>query len=127
MFPCLVFSVAFRLLFSYFTSFQVGRSVPSFCMTYSIASSHALSYALVTSRNAMYASFLFCRRCLIVSLILSRWSTVAFDFCPPACASVILIFGVILLLIIRSNSFPKLLARVIPLSFEHLPFTPFSL
>ena len=82
MFPCLVYSVAIRLLFSSFTSFQVGRSVPSFCMTYSIASSHALSQALVTSRNAMYASFLFCRRCLIMSLILSRWSTVAFDFCP---------------------------------------------
>ena len=77
----------------------------------------------------MYASSLCCLRCLIVSLNLSRWSTVAFYFCPPACASVIviLIFGVILLLIIRSNSFPKLLARVIPLSFEHLPLTPFPL
>ena len=75
----------------------------------------------------MYASFLFCLRCFIVSLILSRWSTVAFDFCPPACTSVILIFGVIILLLILSNRFPKLLVRVIPLSFEHLPLTPFAL
>ena len=75
-FPCLVFSVAFRLLFSSFTSFQVGRSVPSFCMTYSIASSHALSYALVTSRNAMYASFLFCRETMFLCarvLCLQLW------------------------------------------------------
>ena len=75
MFLYLVLSVAFRLRFSSFTSFQVGRSVPSVCMTYSIASNHALSYALVTSRNAMYASFLFCLRYLIVSYL-----------CPPACA-----------------------------------------
>ena len=41
--PCLVFKVAFRLLLSYFTNFHVGRSVPSLCMTYRMASSHALS------------------------------------------------------------------------------------
>ena len=44
MFPHLVLSVAFRLLFISLNSFQVGRSVPSFCTTYSIASNHALSY-----------------------------------------------------------------------------------
>ena len=58
---------------------------------------------------------------------LSRWSTVAFPFCPPACASVILILGVILLFIILSNNLPKLLASVIPLSLEHFPFLPFPL
>ena len=33
----------------------------------------------------------------------------------------------ILLLIILSNIFPKLLAKVIPLSFEHFPFVPLPL
>ena len=56
--------------------------------------------------------------CFIVFFSLSKWSTVAFPFCPPACASVILILGVILLFIILSNSLPKLLARVIPLSLD---------
>ena len=57
--PCLVFMVALRLLLSYFTNFHVGRSEPSLCMTYRMASSHALSLALVTSRNVIYASFIF--------------------------------------------------------------------
>ena len=41
--PCLVFKVAFSLLLNYFTNFHVGRSVPSLCMTYKMASSHVLS------------------------------------------------------------------------------------
>ena len=124
--PCLVFRVAFRLLLSSFTNFHVGRSVPSLCMTYRMASSHALSSALVTSRNATYASFLFCLICFIVFFSLSKWSTVAFPFYPPACASVIFILGVILLFTILSNSLPKLLARVNPL-LDHFPFVPFPL
>ena len=41
--------------------------------------------------------------------------------------SVIFIFFLALLLSILSNSLPKLLARVIPLSFEHLPLLPLPL
>ena len=45
----------------------------------------------------------------------------------PACASVILIMGFILLLMIVLYIFPKLLARVIPRSLEHFPFWLFPL
>ena len=63
----------------------------------------------------------------MVSFSRVRWSTVALPFCPPAWASVILMVFDILLLIILSNIFPKLLAKVIPLSFEHFPFVPLPL
>ena len=43
------------------------------------------------------------------------------------CQAVILMVFDILLLIILSNILPKLLAGVIPLSFEHFPFVPLPL
>ena len=71
----------------------------------------------------MYAGFLLFLMVWMVSFTSHvRWSTVALPFCPPAWASDILMVVDILLLIILSNIFPKLLARVIPLSFEHFPF-----
>ena len=96
-------------------------------MMYRMASSQALSYAFVTSRNAMYAGFLLFLMVWMVSFSRVRWSTVALPFCPPAWASAILMVFDILLLIILSNIFPKLLAKVIPLSFEHFPFVPLPL
>ena len=75
----------------------------------------------------MYAGFLLFLMFWMVSFCRARWSTVALPFCPPAWASVILMVFDILLLIILSNIFPKLLARVIPLSFEHFPFVPLPL
>ena len=45
------FAVMFSL--SFFIMFQCLSLIPSLCITYMIAPDHALSYALVTSRNAM--------------------------------------------------------------------------
>ena len=60
-------------------------------------------------------------------LSIRRWSAVAFPFCPPACASDMFTTLYIILFIIRSNSFPMLLPRVIPRSLLHFPFFPFPL
>ena len=46
---------------------------------------------------------------------------------PPAWAFVMLTCFFTLSFIILSYTFPILLARVIPLSFEHFPFIPFPL
>ena len=86
-----------------------------------------VSYAFVTSRKAMYAGLCFGLILLILLFGISRWSVVDFPFWPPAWASFILTFGSILLLISLSNTVPKLLARVIPRSFEHFPFVHFPL
>ena len=128
-FPYCVLIVAVRfslICFSIFQSFPVS---PLLYSAYRIAFSHALSYALVTSRNAMYRSsflFLFLWVCIIV-LSIRRWSAVAFPFCPPACASEMFTTLDILLFIILSNIFPMLLPRVIPRSLLHFPFFPFPL
>ncbi len=47
-----VLMVAVRLLLSYFIDLQFFPAIPLLCAVYSIAFSQALSYALVTSRNA---------------------------------------------------------------------------
>ena len=52
---------------------------------------------------------------------------VALSGMPPACASVISVTFFTLSFIILSYSFPALLARVMPLSFEHLPLVPLPL
>ena len=52
--PYFVITFAVRLLFSSFTIFQFFPSSPFLCTVYIISFIHALSYALVTSRNAMY-------------------------------------------------------------------------
>ena len=82
--PYLVFNRARRLLFNSLAIFHIGNSVPSLCMMYRMASSQALSYAFVTSRNAMYAGFLLFLMVWMVSFSRVRWSTVALPFCPPA-------------------------------------------
>ena len=126
-FPCLVLSCADRFSFIFFTRSHSGPLRPSLCITYIIASSHALSYAFVTSRNTMYAGFPWLRISFMTSFRIARWSVVAFPFWPPAWLSVMLILFLALLFNILSNSFPKLLARVMPLSFEHMPLFPFPL
>ena len=125
--PYLVLSLAVRFVFRSFIIFHGSSGVPYLCITYIIASSHALSYAFVTSKNAMYAGLCFDLILLMLFFNISRWSVVDFPFWPPAWASVMLTFGSIHLLIICSNTFPKLLARVIPRSYKHFPFVPFPL
>ena len=103
-------------------NFTFFPSIPFLLRTYRIASSHALSYAFCTSRNITYAvCFLFINS-LIVCFRTIRWSAVALPGIPPAWASVIFTCPFILSLIILSYNFSELLARVIPLSFKHLPF-----
>ena len=75
----------------------------------------------------MYAVFL---SFLISSMVWSRiirWSQVALPGMPSAWASVSWTSSLTLSLMILSNSFPGLLASVIPLSFEHFPLVPFPL
>ena len=57
--PYLVLILAVKLVFRYFIIFHMLRGIPSLCITYIIASSHAFSYAFVTSRKAMYAGLCF--------------------------------------------------------------------
>ena len=79
------------------------------------------------SKKIMYAVFL---SFLISSMVWSRiirWSQVAFPGMPPAWASVSWTSFLTLSLMILSNTFPGLLASVIPLSFEHFPLVPFLL
>ena len=125
--PCLVLSCADRFSFIFFTRSHSGPLRPSLCITYIIASSHAWSYAFVTSKNTMYAGFPWLLISFMTSFRIARWSVVAFPFWPPAWFSVMFILFLALLFNILSNSFPKLLAMVMPLSFEHIPLFPFPL
>ena len=128
-FPNLVLIFAVRFLLMFFTRFHSFSFSPLLLRAYSMAFSQALSYAFVTSRNAMCRSwFLFVFLwCLIIVFRIRRWSAVDLPFWPPAWASVMSTVLVILLLIILSKSLPMLLARVIPLSLLHFPFLPFPL
>ena len=69
----------------------------------------------------MWAGFPFFLIWLMRLFSVIRWSTVAFAGFPPACASLISISSLILLFIILSYSFPKLL------SLESFPLQPFHL
>ena len=123
--PYLVLRVAVRLSFRFRTVSHNESSSPLSYRMCMIPRIHALSYAFVTSWKPMYTSFfLFFADC-IACWRMSRWSVVALPALPPACASVISTIVLSLSLIILSNSFPMLLANVIPLSFEHMPFFPF--
>ena len=125
--PKLWFSLLVRTVrfsFSFLMIFQRFEFTPLLYMTYSMALIHALSQALVTSRKVALTGVFCVLAALTASLKARRWSTVARPFLPPACASVIWTFVVALLLTIRRNSFPTLLASVIPLSFEHFPRFP---
>ena len=75
----------------------------------------------------MYAVFFSSRISWIVWSRIVRWSQVALPGIPPAWASVNWTCFFTLSLMIRSYNFPGLLARVIPLSFEHFPLIPFPL
>ena len=63
----------------------------------------------------------------MVCFITIKWSTVALPGIPPAWASVICTTFFTLSLMILSYTLPMLLARVISLSFEHLPLVPLPL
>ena len=90
--PYFALTFAVRLLFGSFTIFQFFPSSPFLCTVYIIAFSQALSYALVTSRNAMYRfCFFFLLLWFIMLFRILMWSAVDFPAWPPAWASVILI------------------------------------
>ena len=77
--PYFVLTFAVRLLFSYFTIFQFFPSSPFLCTVYIIAFSQALSYAFVTSRNAMYKfCFFFLLLWFIMLFRILMWSAVDF-------------------------------------------------
>ena len=84
-FPYCVLIVAVRFSLICFSMFQSFPFSPLLFSANRIAFSHALSYAFVTSRNAMHRSsfffFFFLWVCIIV-LSIRRWSAVAFPFCP---------------------------------------------
>ena len=87
--PCLVLSCADMFSFVLLTRPHSWLFRPSLCITYIIASSQALLYASVTSKNTMFTVF-----CLCISLMVSfstiRWSVVAaLPLCPLTWFSVI--------------------------------------
>ena len=125
--PCLVLSCAVRFSFI----FLLGP-IPGLLGL--LCASHTLWHPAMPCRRLLWHLGIpcilgvFCLRIsLMVSFSTTRWSVVALPFCPPAWFSVMFIFSLALLLSILSNSLPKLLARVIPLSFEHLPLLPLPL
>ena len=100
---------------------------PFLWRAYSMASSHALSYAFWTSRNTRYAMFPLFRISFMICLSTMRWSTVVLHGIPPAWAPVIFTAFFTLSFMILSYTLPTLLARVIPRSFQHLPLVPLPL
>ena len=72
-------------------------------------------------------SFFFLLLWFILLFRILMWSAVDFPAWPPAWASVILISSLMRLLRSLSNTFPILLAKVMPLSLLHSPFSPFPL
>ena len=126
--PYCVLMVAVRFLFISRAILQFLPVRPLLCIVYIIAFSQALSYAFVTSRNAIYSSFfLLFFTWFIGALSIIRWSAVAIPCWPPACDSVIVVSTFILLFNSLSNNFPALLAKVMPLSLLYFPFVPFPL
>ena len=125
--PYLVWMLAVSWEFSFFTMDRFFPSTPFLFITYSIASSHALSYAFWTSRKITYAVLPSFRISWIICFSAIRWSVVALPSFPPAWASVIWVTSLTLSFMTRSYTFPTLLARVIPLSLEHFPFWPLPL
>ena len=119
--PCLVWIFAVRLLFSFFTIWRFFPVTPFLWRAYSMASSHALSYAFWTFRNTRYAMFPLFLISFMICLSTMRWSTDALPGIPPAWASVIFTAFFTPSFMILSYTLPTLLARVIPHSFEHLP------
>ena len=71
--PYFIFIVAVRLVFMSFVICQFSVSIPLLFSTYSSASSHALSYAFVTSRYTIYRGcfLFFCVAMLSFSIVLS--------------------------------------------------------
>ena len=70
------------------------------------------------------SKFLYLYLYLIKRIWPQPWALPSF---PPTWASVICVTSLTLSFMIRSYTFPTLLARVIPLSLEHFPFWPLLL
>ena len=122
--PCLVWIFAVRLLFSFFTIWRFFLVAPFLWRAYSMASSHALSYAFWTSRNMRYAAFPLFLISFMICLSMMRWSTLTLPGIPPTWASVIFTAFFTLLFMTFSYTLPTWLARIIPYSFEHLSLVP---
>ena len=97
------------------------------CKAYTIAFNQALSYAFVTSRKVINTSFFLLSHGLNVGVDYFQVVRCGRAFFHPPWHSDMLIFPRILLFIILSNNFPRLLLRVMPLSLLHSPFFPFPL
>ena len=125
--PCLVCILAVRLELRFLIIFRFIPFTPFSCRAKIIASSRALSYAFCTSRNIMYADSPLALISDMVCFKTIRWSTVQHPGLPPTWAFVIVTCFFTLSLMSLSYSFPTLLTSVIPLSFEHFPFSPLPL
>ena len=81
-FPYLVRIFAIGVLFIFFSIFRSLPDMPLLFSAYIMAFSHALSYAFVTSRNAIcrYSFLLFFLWCLIIVFNINRRSAVAYPF-----------------------------------------------
>ena len=126
---CWVFIDAVRLPFSFFMMIQSLPFTPLLSSAYMVALFHALSYALVTSRNTSFGFCFFSMLPLMKLIIRKRWSAVDFPFNASSLVWGHVYHSLILLFIILSNSFtqPELLLRVILLSLLHFPLFPFPL
>ena len=114
--PSLVWIYAIRLLFSFFTIWRFFPLTLFLWRAYSMASSHALSYAFWTSRNTRYGVLPLFLVSFKICWSTMRWSTVTLFTAFFTLSFMIL-----------SNTLPTLLARVIPRSFEHLLLVPLTL
>ena len=81
----------------------------------------------VQPRRWCMLPFLFLVISLVACFNTMQWSAVELLVFPPAWAFVMWIFFFTLSLMILSYTFSTWLVSVIPLSLEHLPFTPFPL
>ena len=98
---------------------QFSVSIPLLFSTYSSASSHALSYAFVTSMYTIYRGFFlfFCVAMLSFSIV--RWSVVDLSSLPPACASdIFYLWSSAVVYYSFIDFFPVLLDTVMPLSYR---------
>ena len=121
--PYLVWMLAVSWEFSLFTMVRFFRLLHS-CWAHTVLlSSQALSYVFWTSRKITYAVFPSSRISWII--LFQHYEVVCCSTAfPPAWASVIWVTSLIISFMVRSYTFPILLARVILLSLEHFPFCP---
>ena len=118
--PYLVLSLAVKLVFRSFVIFHRSGGVPSFYITYIIASSLVICLSGVQEGYVRNFVGFFALISWILFLSISRWSVFDLPFwpCLPMEYSVVYY---------SFKYFSKFPARVIPHSLEHFPFVSFPL